>query len=199
MAMNQLGNGLGMAGHNEDALSVKEAELLMLRRVGDSERNILIVQGNLAITYRAVGRHEEALRMRRDVYSGTLKLKGEQDADTLKEANNYAASLTELRRTEEAKALLRKTLPVARRVLGNNSESTIRISVLYATALYEDPCATLDDLREAVAMVEHTARIGRRVFGGAHPLTGVLEYALRESRAALSSRETPSSLPPGSA
>ena len=70
---------------------------------------------------------------------------------------------------------------------------------IYATALYLNPGATLDDLREAVAMVEDTARIARRVFGGAHPLTGVLEYALRESRAALSSRETPSSLPPGSA
>ena len=90
-------------------------------------------------------------------------------------------------------------MPVARRVLGNNSESTIRISVLYATALYEDPCATLDDLREAVATSKESARIARRVFGSAHPLTGVLEYSLRESRAALSARETPSSPPPGSA
>ena len=42
--MNLLGNGLSAAGHHEDALSVKEAELSMKRRLGASEDNILIVQ-----------------------------------------------------------------------------------------------------------------------------------------------------------
>ena len=41
----------------------------------------------------------------------------------------------------------------------------------YARALYEDPAATLDDLREAVETVEETERIARRVLGGSHPLT----------------------------
>ena len=36
-AMNQLGNGLSDARHHEDALSVREAELSMLRRLGASE------------------------------------------------------------------------------------------------------------------------------------------------------------------
>ena len=38
MAMNVLGNGLSDAGHYEDALSVQEAELSMMRRVGASEQ-----------------------------------------------------------------------------------------------------------------------------------------------------------------
>ena len=38
-----------MQDHHEDALSVQEAELSMLRRVGASEDNILITQGNLAM------------------------------------------------------------------------------------------------------------------------------------------------------
>ena len=33
-------------------------------------------------------------------------------------------------------------------------------------ALYQDPRATLDDLREAVTTLEDTERIARRVFGG---------------------------------
>ena len=37
LAMQQLGNGLCVAGHYEDALSVKEAELAMLRRLGADE------------------------------------------------------------------------------------------------------------------------------------------------------------------
>ena len=40
---------------------------------------------------------------------------------------------------------------------------------LYAKALWRDPSATLDDLREAVTTLEDTERIARRVLGGAHP------------------------------
>ena len=68
LAMQQLGNGLAEAKHHEGALSVREAELAVMRRIGAAEHNILIAQGNLAITYRQLGRHEEALQMR-DVYS----------------------------------------------------------------------------------------------------------------------------------
>ena len=67
----------------------------------------------------------------------------------------------------------------------------------YAQSLYKDAAATLDDLREAVATLEDSQRIARRVFGGAHPITKGVEFRLRESRAALSARETPSP-PPGS-
>ena len=49
--MEGLGNGLSDAKLHEDALSVREAELSMLRRVGAGEYNMLDVQGNLANTY----------------------------------------------------------------------------------------------------------------------------------------------------
>ena len=58
-----------------------------------------------------------------------------------------------------------------------------------ARALYKDPGATLDDLREAVTTLEDTERIARRVLGGAHPITSGIERQLRASRAALSARE----------
>ena len=60
---------------------------------------------------------------------------------------------------------------------------------LYAKALYHDPGATLDDLREAVTTLEDTARTARQVLGGAHPLTKAIEQALRESRAGLRAQE----------
>ena len=44
MAMNQLGNGLYATGHYEDALSVREAELSMVRRLGVPEKTMLIAQ-----------------------------------------------------------------------------------------------------------------------------------------------------------
>ena len=59
----------------------------------------------------------------------------------------------------------------------------------YAKALYLDASATLDDLRESVETYEHAARIARRVFGGAHPITKGVGRELPEARAALRARE----------
>ena len=58
-------------------------------------------------------------------------------------------------------------------------------------ALYSDPGATLDDVREAAATLEEIERTARRVLGGAHPLTKGIEHELRNARAALRTRETP--------
>ena len=45
--------------------------------------------------------------------------------------------------------------------------------------------ATLDDLREAVATLEDSEQIARRVFGCTHPLTTSIEDALESARAVL--------------
>ena len=63
---------------------------------------------------------------------------------------------------------------------------------MYAMALYGDTGATLDDLREAVTMLEDTERTARRVFGCANPIVVQLEQNLRESRAFLRAREASS-------
>ena len=39
LAMNLLGSGLSAAGHREDGLSVQEAELSLMRRIGTSEQH----------------------------------------------------------------------------------------------------------------------------------------------------------------
>ena len=70
---------------------------------------------------------------------------------------------------------------------------------LYAENLYNDPAATLDDLREAVTTLEDTDRIARRVFGGAYPLTVGIEKSLQDARAALHVRETPPPSEPAAA
>ena len=50
----------------------------------------------------------------------------------------------------------------------------------------------LGKLREAVTTLEDVERTSRRVLGGAHPTTAGIEAALRDVRAALGARETPS-------
>ena len=70
--------------------------------------------------------------------------------------------------------------------------------MVYAQTLYKDDAATLDDLRKAVTTLKDAGRIARRVLGSAHPVTKAVDFRLREARAALSARETPSP-PPGGA
>ena len=123
--------------------------------------------------------------MYRDAYSGRLKLDGEQHLETLQAASNYANALLNLKRFEEAKALLRKSVPTVRRVLGENDQLTLKMRKIYARALYEDASATLDEIREAVKTLEDTERVARRVLGGSHPLTLAIECDLRKARATL--------------
>ena len=189
MAMSMLGNALFAAGHYEDALPVQEAILSLLRRRGASEESLLVVQGNLASSYEALGRSEQALQLKRDVYSGRLKVNGEEHEETFRAANNYADSLNRQRRFEEVKALLRKTIPVARRVLGEGDVNTLRLRWNHAKSLYQDGSATLDDLREAVATYEEIERTARRVLGGTHPLTVDIGRGLQYARSALAARD----------
>ena len=113
---------------------------------------------------------------------------------SLPAANNYAALLCELERFEEAKALLCKTVPVARRVLGESDGLVFKMRTIYARIL-DSHGAPLDDLREAVTTLEEIERISRRVLGGSHPDTGRIEWFLRTARANLRARETPSTGP----
>ena len=116
--------------------------------------------------------------------------------DVVPAAQNYANSLNTLERFKEAKSLLRKIFPSARRVLGENHEFTLKMKTVYARALYRADDATLDDLREAVTTIEDLERIARRVLGGAHPTTAGIGRDLQYSRAALAARQ---GTPPGNA
>ena len=147
------------------------------------------MQTNIATLYELLGR-AEALRMRRDVYSRTVRLHGEEHEHTLAEAFNFAATLFDLKRHREVKALMRKMIPVARRIFGEGRDLTLRMEMINARALYADDGATLDDVHEAMTTLEDTERTARRVMGGAHPLVAEIGVALQGARAALRRRET---------
>ena len=123
---------------------------------------------------------------------------GEERFETLVAASNYASGLVIQERFKEAKALMRRTVPVARRNLGEEHRITLKIRWNYARSLYKpaergrrNAGATLDDLREAVETLAETEPIARRVLGSAHPDTEGIEDNLRHARAALAARETP--------
>ena len=97
-----------------------------------------------------------------------------------------------LQRYKEAKSLLRKTIPIARRVLGEGDDLRLGMRMNYGRALCQADGATLDDLREAVNTLEETERTARRVLGGSHPLVGMKVSYLLTARELLTDRETPS-------
>ncbi len=81
-------------------------------------------------------------------------------------------------------------MPVARRILGESNNITLKLRSIYAEALYRDDGSTFDDLCEAVMTLEDTERTARRVFGGAHPITKGIEVELQNARVALCAHET---------
>ena len=104
---------------------------------------------------------------------------------TLIAASNYASTLMLLQRFGEVKSLLRKTIPVARRIFGEVDSTTLRMQMGYARALFRADNAALGDILAAVETLEETTRTARRVLGSAHPLTGGIEETLRRSQAVL--------------
>ena len=66
----------------------------------------------------------------------SMPASGMENENTLISANNYASFLIFLKRFEEAKALMRKTIPVARRVLNEGNDLKLMMRWNYAKALY---------------------------------------------------------------
>ena len=73
------------------------------------------------------------------------------------------------------------------------SMDTLKMLWLYAAALSEDDCATLDDLRKSVETLGSVAPLLTRVFGPSHPDTPCVQRALEDARKALAIRTAASS------
>ena len=164
--------------------------------LSSSEDSILIVRTCLANSLTRLGRNEQASNMLRDVYSARVRLNGDEHEDTIVAALNYAASLGSLRRVKEAKSLLRKTVPVARRVLGEVHDLTLTMRWLHANILYMNDSATVDDHREAVETLESVAISYKRILGASHPETQKVQNALATAREKLADARASEAKPP---
>ncbi len=87
---------------------------------------------------------------------------------------------------------------MARRVLTDSHEITLKMRWTLAMALHDDPSSTLDDVREAVETLESVIRFWKRVFGNLHPETQKVQNALdiarmklARARAAASNKSKP--------
>ena len=73
-------------------------------------------------------------------------------------------------------------MPVARRLLGEDSRQVLLMRWQYAISLSDGDDATLADHREAVETLEGVAPLWKRVFGDSHPETPRVHNALAKAR-----------------
>ena len=207
--MTFLGGGIFSNGRPEEALAVFEANLVSRRRYwSHREGAILAAQANISSCLGELGRCDEALVLRREIYARRVATLGVSHEVTILNGGNVVISLNHLELWEESKKLASdQLLPAARRSLGADHDLTLRLNQNLAAALANDPRRTRDDLRlnqRGVASPRHDLNTGddvleaetilrdvvqrrRRVFGPAHPETRHSERSLSVIRAQLNS------------
>ena len=142
------------------------------------ENSVLCAKGNLANCLKSVGRHVEALRLRRDVYDGFLALFGRAAEPTLLNAVNLASSLIDVENFDEAIPFLREQVLVANQAFGPDHIRALDLAGWLSEALRRNPDATRADLRESESIILDVLQRERRVLGPAHPYTKTSERAL---------------------
>ena len=182
-------------GEGREALPVVKAYVASLQRVVDSTLHynpldlqpLRVAQKKLAECYFGSGQPDEALRLMRSVYTDGLRIFGPSSEDTFNAAEQLAGFL--IRASDEgffeAKTLLRKHLPSARRTLAPDAEARIKLAKMYAVTIYihadqSDTCR--DDRFEAVSILEKIVRVQRRKKGPNHPSTKHTQSILDEFR-----------------
>ena len=111
-------------------------------------------------------------------------------AETVERGAGIPVERHGLERHAEAKPILYKAIPNARRTLGAEHDLTLNLRKFYGQFLYEDPSASRADVVEAIEIIEDVQRRARRVFGPGHPNWESLPRDLMAAREKLASFDT---------
>ena len=127
--------------------------------------------------------------MRREIFATSSRHRRPDHENRLIDAINLSESLIEAKLFEEARALVRDYIPVARRTLGTDHELTFELRTNSARAIYRDTNSSRD-VHEAVAILEDVFRTTRRVFGLQHPIFAEYRQDLENARMRLADDES---------
>merc|ERR1712129_349535 len=166
---------------------VFEADLALCRRYWSHDENFMLIsRTSLASCLADLGRHDEALVLKREIYARRVVISGVSHERTIQAGVSLAQSLKSLELWNEAITLLRDPLlPAARQSLGSDDHVTLALHQNLASALQDSPKCTRDDLLEAEIIMQDVVQRRRRVFGPAHPDTLRAETALSITHARL--------------
>lgn len=182
-ALRILGGSLAVSGFEEESLALQKAELAFLELnsrgvpADENKKDILALRHNIAITYRRLGRHEEALCVRREDFAQTVALCGSSSRDTFAAVISMANSLVEAEQFDEAKHLLLENITAAQSTIGDNDKVTLGLRNVYGTVLYR-----MGSADEAVAVLTYVSERARLLFGEGHPLTNIAVHNLNMVR-----------------
>jgi len=197
MTMEHIGTSLSELARHAEAVQVLETWLAMTRRnkrEACSNDNHMLATAMIPLSncYARMGRLKECLALQREIYSFRLKKKGKGNHETYSSAVNLASTLVKLGHCSEAKALLRGEMDqtkIARRHQGEMVHTSIQADWFLGMALVGDTDATLEEMREGVALYEGTIRTSERVLGQDHPISAGLRSSLEGARGILARRE----------
>ena len=170
----------------DEAVTCREQMLSDFERPGADKASLIVLKTGLGRSYVDAGRYDDALAIFREVHERNVALRGPEHDETLYCAGHLTNSLVLTGRHDEAKNLLRdQVLPAAQRVLPPEDDIIISCTSNLARALYDADGASVDDLREGVALLEAICTTSRRVYGANHPKVALREGYLDDAQAKL--------------
>ena len=143
---------------------------------------------NLAKCAHALGRLDELLAMRREMYAETSAKHFVTDQRTIDAALNLASALLSSDETEEAQKFCRETLRKLKRGCPPNDARVVTLTCALAQTLY-DPAAQdreymMSDVQEAETLLMEALQASRQAFGAGHEQTARVRQELDAVRAA---------------
>lgn len=162
-----------------DALRIQEPLVQTTEQLfGSMHERTVAEKGNLALIYSYQGDYDKALPILKSV-TATLALLPNQKEDLLVQQNNYAMTLIQLGRSQEAEPLLRQVLPETERSFGAKHLNTLRLKNNLAVALRD-----LKKFPEAEALFHEVAEVSQETGGLQNPLSLISQRQLALSHMA---------------
>jgi serine/threonine protein kinase/tetratricopeptide (TPR) repeat protein len=176
-----IGNSFWYLGDRKTAIEQQEkARTLYTEHRGPDHADTLLSMYNLAYSYEAAGRTQEALKLFEETLQRRKATLGPDDPHTLASMNNVAQCLLDSSRTQEALKLFEETLQRRKATLGQDHPDTLlsmnNLGICYDTA---------DRPHEARKLHEATLQLRRAILGPDHPDTLVSMNNLANSYSSL--------------
>jgi len=163
------------AGQYEDARHTFHAHLQVLRRVcPEHEEAITSCRTNLANCADVLGRYDELLALRREMYAESEAKHGGADQRTIDAALDVASALLRCDEPEDAQTFCRATLAKVKSGCPPRDARIVTLTCALAQTLY-DPAAEreylMSDVQEAETLLMEALQASRQAFGSAHTQT----------------------------
>ena len=147
---------------------------------GEKSKKTLNALGNLASTLRSIGHYGEALDYRKKVYLAYKAMFGESDPDDIVRAmNNFAISLSDFGRHDEARTLQEEILTLRTETLGEKNSKTINAMSALAFTLSNLNCydEVLELQRRILRLCEETFKSDpRKILAAMQNLSATQKY-----------------------